>query len=195
MNNKFRCKNCHSPRRQLKALGFCSLCYRWQHRIKNYLAELELVRSDPAKYYRRSRVGELTLGMAVARRVLEELRWRETRLLENRADTEDLETLISTLARSCRSELATNTRELIEQMSGHSRRLMFEILLCVIENIPSRWPKLHYTGQPKKGWGGEDGWSMWFRERTFSQEFAEDVKLSRELEMESIEKRNHHPSH
>src|SRR6266850_6473639 len=57
-----------------------------------------------------------------------------------------------------------------------------EVLLTIVEGIPSRRPKLHTLQYPKKGSHGNDGWSGWFLERCRSPEDLERVKACRALE-------------
>jgi hypothetical protein len=149
------------------ARGLCSACLTWRRRLDNYSAKLEQVHNNPDKYDARW----LDWKISEARRVLEELRWREEGLLRNVVDGYEVESLLCILTSVCRSELAFNTHSLIEQMSGKSRRKMYEILLAIVENIPSDLPKLHFIQYLKKGaYGkGNEGWSEWIRENKRSR--------------------------
>lgn len=142
------------------------MCLMWQRRIENYSAKLERARINPGKYDARAILGKIS----VAKRVLEELRWREEGLSASTTDSWDVEALICILASVCRSEMAFNTHSLIEQMSSKSRRKIYEVLLAVVENIPSDWPKLHFIQYPKKrAYGnGNEGWWEWIRETKLS---------------------------
>ena len=118
-----QCRNCHTKRRSIKARGLCSMCYNWQRRIEDCDAKLELLRSHPGMQGT-FRPGSLFFKRHVAKRVLEELRWREEGLLAGAVDSRRLEAVVCALARDCRSEVAGNTSFLIGQMSPKSRRLM-----------------------------------------------------------------------
>ena len=142
---------------------------------------MEHVRNDPGRYYVKYDASYSPLKIAIAKRVLEELRWREEGLLTNSTDSWHLEELVCTLAGACRSELAFNTGILIEQMSPKSRRKIYEVLLTIVENIPSSLPKLHTLQYPKKGSHDNDGWSSWFLERHRSREYLEEVMAGRAL--------------
>jgi hypothetical protein len=112
--------------------------------------------------------------------VLEELRWREVGLVASATDAEYLESLVCILASACSSELAFNTGILIEQMPPKSRRKIYEVLLSIVENIPSDWPKLHFIQYPQKGnhGKGNEGWWGWIRECKPSREHLKEVEAA-----------------
>jgi hypothetical protein len=120
--------------------------------------------------------------MRTAKRVLEELQWREEGLLTDKVDAQRLEVLVCALARDCRSTVAANTSALVEKVSPKSRRQMYEVLLTIVENVPSRRPNLHSLERPIKGAYRYGGWSEWSEEYCRSQAFSDEAKLNRELE-------------
>jgi hypothetical protein len=71
------------------------------------------------------------------------------------------------VASVCCSETAFGTHILLEQMSPESRRNMCEILLSIVENIPSDLPKIQFSQPPAKGncSNGNEGWWGWIRDR------------------------------
>lgn len=176
------CQNCHSPRRSIRAQGLCSPCFTWQRRLNNFSAKLERVRNDPGKYFTKYDPKTLFGNIRTAKRVLEELRWREEGLLSSATDSEYLEGLICILTSVCRSEMAFLTHSLVEQMEAKSRCKIYEVLLAIVENIPSREPKLHFNQYLKKGayGNGDEGWWAWISECRVSSERLEE---SREIEV------------
>jgi len=170
MKSHTNCQNCHSPRRPIKARGLCAVCFTWQRRIDRHVARVERAKSDPGKYYLKYDASSLPLRIDKAKRVLEEFRWREEGLLTDSTDYARLEDLVRILADSCRPELDVSTYRLMERMSPQSRRLMYEVLLAVVENIPKLDPILH------------DGWGRWFQDRTFSPEGEEQRRAGRSLQ-------------
>jgi hypothetical protein len=193
--NQTDCQNCHSSRHYINARGLCRACERWQRRIDDCAAKLERARCDPNKYYEKYDAPILPYRICVARRVLEELRWREEGLQTDTTDGWRLEALVCTLAQVCRSEVADNTEKLIETMSAESRRKIYEVLLLLVENIPTRVPILHISEYSKKRSCATEGWSIWHSERRSSPSyFAEEVAPIRALEKayhESLKQSQH----
>jgi hypothetical protein len=89
--------------------------------------------------------------------------------------------LIHSLARDCRSLAPGSTFRLVARMSGRSRRSLYEILLTIVERLPTRLPTLH-SGErlPERGFY-RGGWPRWHRERVLTKEFHEDVMLGRAI--------------
>lgn len=165
MTTRKDCKNCHSLRRSIKAKGLCSICYLWQRRVDLYVSRINRAIRDPRKYYVKYDASSLPLRVAMAKRVLEEFRWREAGLLADTTDSWRLESLVCIMIERCRSKPDVTTLRFIGRMTPQSRRLMYEVLLNAVENIPTRDPIIH------------DGWSYWFRERSLSKEGEEQRKL------------------
>jgi hypothetical protein len=152
------------------------------------LAKLEILESRP-KVVRES-IGKglraydpvlLLFRKRVAIKVLDELKWREEGLETKAVDADRLEALVCALARDCRSKVSENISVLIGNISPKSRRQIYEVLLTVVENFPSRRPNLHSSAHPMKGayYGG--GWIDWHNAHWSSQEFRDDVMLGRKL--------------
>jgi hypothetical protein len=175
------CCNCRSRRGTVKKRGRCSKCYYWQRKIEKNAAILEMIRakSGAAREWQPS---SLLYGMRVARRVLEELKWREQGLERKTLIADRLEALVCELARDYRSKVPENTSVLIGKMSPRARRQIFEVLLTVVEHLPRRRPTLHSLDRPAKGayYGG--GWMDWQTALVASKEFHDNVMLGRELE-------------
>jgi hypothetical protein len=144
-------------------------------------AILEMIRSKPgaARGWRPSR---LLYRIRVARRVLEELKWREEGLESNTVPVDRLESLVCALARDCRSKVSEDTSVLIEKMSPKARRQIYEVLLTVVEHLPRRRPTLHSLDRPVKGVHYGGGWMDWQTALFGSKEFHDDVMLGRKLE-------------
>src|SRR5260370_27390180 len=175
------CRNCHSRRRSIKTRDLCSKCHYWQGRVEDCSAKLEFVRAHPEDL-RKYRPGLLFSRMRKARRVLEELQWREEGLLTDKVDAQRLEALLCGLARDCRSTVAANTSALVEKVSPKSRRQIYEVLLTIVENFPSRRPNLHSLERPIKVAYRYGGWSEWSEEDCRSHAFSDEAKLNREFE-------------
>jgi hypothetical protein len=147
----------------------------WQRRIDRYSRKLERAKNDPGKYYIKNDAQSLPLRIDIAKRVLKEFRWREDGLRTNSTDDWHVEALVNILAQVSLSNFPCNINRLIQRMSPQSRRLIYEVLLAVVENIPTRDPIIN------------DGWGRWFHDRTFSQEHWEQVKAGRALEKAYLE--------
>src|SRR5262245_1758625 len=104
MKSHTSCQNCHSPRRPIKARGLCEPCFTWQRRIEMYVARLERVKRDPGKYYLKYNGKSLPLLIAMAKRSLEEFRWRENGLQTDSTDEYHVEALVNILAGQARSK-------------------------------------------------------------------------------------------
>jgi hypothetical protein len=140
-----------------------------------------MIRERPAAM-REWQPSRLLYRMRVARRVLEELKWREEGLESKTMTADRLEALVCSLARDCRSKVPENTSVLIEKMSPKSRRQIYEVLLTVVEHLPCRRPTLHNSDRPVKGayYGG--GWMDWQNALVRSTDFHNDVIMGRKLE-------------
>jgi len=140
-----------------------------------------MIRAKPGTM-REWQPSRLLYRIRVARRVLEELKWREEGLESKTVTTDRLEALVSALARDCRSKVPENTSVLIEKMSPGSRRQIYEVLLTVVEHLPFRRPTLHNSDRPVKGayYGG--GWMDWQTALVRSKDFHDDVIMGRKLE-------------
>jgi hypothetical protein len=131
---------------------------------------MERAKRDPGKYYVKYDAQSLPLRIDIAKRSLEEFRWRENGLQTDSTDEYHVEALVNILALVSRSKFPFNVNRLIHRMTPQSRRLIYEVLLALVENIPTRDPLLH------------DGWGRWFHERCFSKEGDEQRKLGHELQ-------------
>ncbi|HWV99162.1 MAG TPA: hypothetical protein VNZ64_05655 [Candidatus Acidoferrum sp.] len=129
--------------------------------------------------------------MRVAERVLAELRWREEGLLQKNVEPERLTALIHSLARDCRSQAPDSTLALVSTMSGLSRRKMYQVVLAIVEDLPTRLPSLHTIERLPKGGCYNGGWPDWHRERVLTKEFHEDVLLGRSLTSSCMAARLH----
>lgn len=131
---------------------------------------MERAKSDPGKYYLKYDASFLPLRIDIAKRVLQEFRWREAGLQTDSTDDWHLEALVNILAQVSRSKFPFNTNRLIQRMSPQSRRQMYEVLLAVVENIPTRDPIIN------------DGWGRWFHDRAFSPEGDEARRVGHALQ-------------
>lgn len=162
-----RCQNCDSPRRPVKARGLCSVCLSWQRRIDRYSRKLEQAKNDPGKYYIKNDARSLPLRIDIAKRVLKEFRWREDGLRTNSTNDWHVEALVNILAQVSRSNFPYSTNRLIQRMSVQSRRLIYEVLLAVVENIPGDVPIIN------------DGWGRWHHDRAVAPPSKDKVELEK----------------
>ncbi len=165
MDKSPSCQNCNSPRRPVEGRGLCSVCLSWQRRIDRYSKKLEQAKNDPQRYYWDART--LPLQIEMAKRVLKEFRWREDGLRTDSTDDWHVEALINILAQVSRSKFPCNTNRLIPQMSSQSRRLIYEVLLAVVENIPTRDPIIN------------DGWGRWRSDYYLAPPSKEKLELEK----------------
>jgi len=161
MTDTSACLNCQRRRRAVKRAGLCSKCYYW-HRKKGRLQREFSSIAAPDRTYR-TLIAQS--GIREAERVLREYRWREERLNSEDVHALDLESLIYAVAGECRSEVrcAGSLHSLLSRQTVQARKLLFLILLEIVEGIPSRRPRLGTLKPPKRG-THPDPWSDFFLE-------------------------------
>lgn len=159
------CQNCDSPRRPVKARGLCSVCLSWQKRIDKYYKKLEQAKNNPQRYYQDART--LPLQIEMAKRVLKEFRWRENGLRTDSTDEWHVEALVNILAQVSRSNFPCNTNHLIQRVPPQSRRLIYEILLAIVENIPALYPPIN------------EGWARWRSDYYLAPSSKEKLELEK----------------
>jgi hypothetical protein len=146
------------------------VCLSWQRRIDRYSRKLEQAKNDPGKYYIKNDARSLPLRIDIAKRVLKEFRWREDGLRTDSTDDWHVDALVNILAEVSRSKFLHSTNRLIPQMSPQSRHLIYEVLLDVVENIPTLDPIIN------------DGWGRWYHDRAFDPHCYKQAMEMRELE-------------
>lgn len=161
------CQNCESPRRPVEERGLCSVCLTYQRRLDRYTKKLEQAKNDPGKYYAKNDAHCLPLRIEIATRVLKEFRWREDGLRTDSTDEWHVEALINILAQVSRSKYPHETNRLIPRISPKSRRLIYEVLLAVVENIPALDPLIN------------DGWGRWFYDRAVGPPSKDKLELQK----------------
>jgi hypothetical protein len=82
-------------------------------------------------------------GIDAAQRILEEYAWRERPLNDRDADALSIESLINTITAECRSKVGFSIFGWIDDLNEEARMCFYTILLEIVENIPSRKPRLH----------------------------------------------------
>ena len=102
--------------------------------------------------------------MTDAERILEEYKWRESKLQSDSLTSEDIEPLLNAVAMACRSELMMFNSSDLNMLNQKSKHVVFEALLDLLENIPCREPILHTFEHPIKG-TYFSGWKHEQRER------------------------------
>jgi hypothetical protein len=145
--NESVCLNCQSRRRRVYRRQLCSKCYHWQRKLES--AEQSLAAISPSHRFREAASFEIDIRRA--KRVLEEYAWRERHLNADDVDPLVLEGLAYAVAGECRSEITFALQSLFEIQSSKARKCVYLILLDIVENIPSRTPRLHTLTPPKKG--------------------------------------------
>lgn len=152
-----RCSNCKSERRPVQSAGLCAKCYYW-HRKRTRLQH-ELATADGSDRSER-RVAALRYRARVADRVLAEYEWRETHLQEEDLDLLPVLALLYAVAGECRSEVSDSIESELGMQSPETRHCIYSILLDIVENIPSRLPRLHTFDAPKRG-QFPNAWLTW----------------------------------
>lgn len=105
-----------------------------------------------AEVYKRPRTpGAIDYRLKVAKRVLEEYQWREQNLQREDVNPLAIEALAYTVAAECRSEVEFPLCSSLAELKPDSRKVLFEILLTIVENIPARKPRLHTLNPPRRG--------------------------------------------
>lgn len=163
MKQKTLCLNCQSRRRAIKKSCFCIKCYYW-HRKKFVLQrKLNLIDFPKNKFPADTLRDEIRM----AERILQEYRWREENLNQNDVEPMAVESLIYAIAGECRSEIGLVAQPLpvlLDKQTAKARKLMFSILLSIVENIPAAYPRLHTLMPPKRG-SYFNPWMEWANER------------------------------
>lgn len=181
-----QCKSCGTVRRAIRGRGMCGKCYYWQCKVEECQARLEYLEDHPSK----CRSGSVTIllsRIAQAKRIVEELRWREDCLHSETASVEDLESLMFAIARDGRSGISPKTDQLLSSAPPKARRSVFEALLPILENLPCRLPSLHERPYLVSGGYYSHGWPNWYRQYNSSRAFSEGVFRGRRLEAKGRE--------
>lgn len=171
------CRNCCSERRSIYRSGFCRKCYPWELKRKKLKAQIiNQLQSEPEK-----RPTSDLFHMVDAERILEEYRWRESKLQSESLTGADIESVLKAIAMVCRSEFSIFNYSDLDRMNQKDKHIAFEALLDLLENIPCREPILHTFEHPIKG-TYQSGWKHELRqhwvEDTYKKRLAE---LKKEL--------------
>ena len=127
------CVNCQSPRYSAHSCGYCKKCVHW--------ARVVLV-SKGANGVDFSST-RLRLKGKRAQSFLNEYKWRERPFVDGYVDSLQIESALTTLAVACRSKVPYPTHAFFTGISDESRLVLYEVLLGIIERIPSRHPVRH----------------------------------------------------
>lgn len=143
------CSNCQSHRWPLKKAGFCVKCYYWQRKKSILQRELNSISS-----VRSLRATTLRVEIRMTEKILQEYRLREEHLNKEDVNALAIESLVYAVASECRSEIGLLAQPLHSLLKGQTlgaRKLMFSIFLSIVENIPSKYPRLGTLTPPKRG--------------------------------------------
>lgn len=168
------CELCGTRKRAIRCRELCGKCYYWQRKLEKCEARLDYLEKHPEDCQLGSVTG-LVSKIAKCQRVINELKWREDCLRKKTLDAKSLESLICAVARDCRSEMCTYAANILRDIPARSRRLIFEVLLSIVENLPSRLPSLHELNYPTAGSYYQHGWLDWQKEFANSTVFSEAV--------------------
>lgn len=150
--NTGACRNCSSKDRGVYRSGHCRKCYHW-HRVTTILADAP-----------KTRAGKEPYRLRVAKRALKEYAFRERIRRTGVIGPLELESLLYAVAEACRSEVGFAVHSILAKETPESRHTFAVLLLAIIENIPSRLPRLHTLRPPKKGLYF-DAWMDWLLEQ------------------------------
>ncbi len=175
-----RCLSCLTNRFPIKARDWCKRCYRWQRQLEQDRRNLEAVRADPRKC-RQHDPGRLLRRIRHAERVIEEYRWREETLLQEKVSVGRLRALIQQIARDARSAVDWRMLLFLEDANGKSRKGFFAALLPIVENWPQTHPSLRCNEVTERGCYYSQGWSdfnlQYHRSARWKAEMAESSRL------------------
>jgi hypothetical protein len=175
------CKSCGTTRRPIKGRLLCNKCYYWDGQLKFYECKLAELRTDPSKFESFHPVSVIS-RIRTSKRVLDELKWRESGLTESENSSDHIRCIIYALARYSNSIVGPFAHYDLESLSPESRGLMYRILLELVENLPTRLPVLHTHNLPEKRRIGDDGWWGWYHEYNRSGQAKLDHNLSRKIQ-------------
>ena len=144
-----QCINCGSKRRAVRARKLCAKCYYWTRQLDNFTAKLEAFAKLP-KAEQGNRHVSFRFRIRVARRALEELKWREEGLNTDSVSAWTLWCLVCTIARDCGSTLEETSPQEFETIEPSARKTIYRALLEIVETLPHKWPSLHTGIRPDK---------------------------------------------
>jgi hypothetical protein len=150
------CSNCDSDRTPIRRAGLCAKCRYWHDKRAGLQKELA-ANNSALSWQRRS---SLRYKIREADRVLAEYAWRETQLQDQDVDPSAVAALAYSVAAKCRSEVAADLESQLAMQTPEARHCLFSILLGIVENTPSRLPRLHTFEAPSRG-KCFDAWSDW----------------------------------
>jgi len=157
------CHNCKSTVRPIKRSGFCSRCLYW-HTKAERLRRLIHSPAQVEKNGRGTNAASLKYRLRAAVRVLEELRWRETGRAKDCVDSYRIRSLIYALADKSRTSVDEASVAKIQDLPIRSRRVLHDIVLSMVENLPTRRPVLRRERGPLRPSLHDGGWIEWGRE-------------------------------
>ena len=156
-----QCINCCSTRRPIKACQLCAKCYYWTRQLMDFTVKLEAFAKLP-KEEQGSKCVSLRFRTRIARKALEELKWREEGLNADDISDWKLRSMVCALARDCGSTVEEASLQEFESIEPATRRKIYQVLLEIIETLPHKWPSLHTGIRPDKNFRGfRGGWSDW----------------------------------
>lgn len=150
------CTNCQSRRREVYRKGFCTKCYYWHRKSTRLQQDLDALPPTASP----SGTAIVRYRLRVAKRILEEYAWREHQLNSNDVHPLAVEALVYAVAAECRSEVGFALHALFAAQTPQARKCFFMVLLAIVENTPSNYPRLHTLTPPRKGWP-TDAWMEW----------------------------------
>jgi hypothetical protein len=140
------CANCGSKTVPACKRGVCRKCSYWCAKLK--ILE-RTVSSAEGTHDSISRNNQTEIRRV--RRVLAEYAWREAHRSAPDVHPLAVESMVYAIARECRSEVGFPICSDLADLSPRARKTIFEILLAIVENIPSKSPRLHTLTPPERG--------------------------------------------
>lgn len=157
------CSNCKSPRRPVKRGRFCRRCSYWHSKAERLRREIRLL-SDTVKRSKPRHFSSLKYRLRKAVRVLEEYRWREVGRTAEVVASKRIRSLIYALVAAARTSADEVDVARIVDLPAPSRKVLHDIILSMVENLPTKCPVLHMNLIPRKGAYYSGGWLDWMNE-------------------------------
>jgi len=175
---KLQCQNCGVDTKRKRLPGFCSRCSYWLAKV--YLLQNE-IRAIPEieKQRRNSRFASRKYRLHKALKILDELQWRGQGGVSRGIDISRITGLLFSLAAAARTSVNDTAVRNLKTLSSRGRKVLHDVLLSMVEDLPFRHPVLHLDEKWPIGAQFDGGWIEW-QKKYWLLSYAEREKLDQE---------------
>jgi len=155
------CSNCGVDLPSKRRLPFCLRCSKWQKKVTELRGKVQLIPEGQIRHGSNAQVSHW-YGLRVALRVLEEFRWREEGRRAREVEVARVRSLLFALAAAYRIPVDDALSMALESYSAAARKGVHDLLLLMLERLPTAKPVLHMDRRPQKGHHyNNGGWTDW----------------------------------